>query len=204
MAKAKKLKEVIVELDPDKLERLEEIEELRKEKPAIEIVSATLRGGLFCSYVYNHNLGNEITNEAKIKSDLPVHADMKKAFAKLNAHLAVVCEEVEPSSIDDIDTIADDEDETIDRFTVQSVDIVGDMGNDGVVLSGYKRLKSGDTLQLKAPKIKFGSSYPFIGDLTIHVYDLIDEVGQYMKGKRAPEVQQDLFETEESFAEEAL
>lgn len=192
------------ELSQEKLDRLAEIEELRQEKPTIQIVSATLRDNMFASYVYNHNLGNDIANEVKTKSDLPVHEDFKTAMGKLNPHFAIICEEIDPAEIDDIDDGSSLPD-GVECLVVQSMKIVGKIGEDGVILSGYKLLKSGEHLQLEAPKIKFGSEkYPFVKDLIIHTYNLIDETIAYMGGKRAPQVQQDLFDEAETYAEEAV
>lgn len=196
-----------LELDEAKLNRLEEIQILRNSKPKMEIKSATLRDGLFCTYAYEQHLSNDISNKTKTTSDLPVHDDLKNAFGKLNVHMAIICEDLLPAEVDldSLEGVSESAKAIIDSFSATSIKMDGELGSDGVFISGTVKLSTGEILKLETPKINFSNSkYALLSDLTINVYDLIEEVNLYIGGKRAPEVQQDLFDESAAFAEEAL
>lgn len=180
---------------------------------SIIIREATLKDDMFCHYKYGKVVAKGITDDYVVKSRVPVHNDMKLAFRKFNNHLAVICEEVKASAIKDIDKLLerpevmhpDDYEKSLKgldaelyRFVVISVTSEGTGENEGVILSGKKKLSTGDWLMLTTPKITWESNYDFINELRIATDDLIHEVGEYMDGKRAPVVEQiDMFEPDE-------
>lgn len=199
-----------VTMTGDKLmDRLQEINESRQQKKPIEIRSATLRDGMFCNYSYDHTVAANTTNEATYKSHVPIHDDLRGVFRKLHAHLAVICEEITFQEVGDIDNLPYGDDHPLNlkiaAFTVSSFRLDGKEEKEGVVLIGQKKLSTGDSLKLEAPKIKWNSGYHFINELRVAVEDCIGEVEQYMNGKQAPPAQQELdFENENEYAEEAL
>lgn len=164
----------------------------------IRITSASLKA-LACNYKYEQEIQPGSTDELNCKSKLPYHIDLKKAFDKLDPHLAAICEEVTPDEIGDIDNLpeydSEDEDNNspltkkLHNFSVTAFNIEGDGDNIGVVLSGSKRLSTGDEVGLTTPKIKFeDTTYRFVNELRIQIDEVIDEVMEYKNGKRAPKV----------------
>ncbi|RFM30057.1 hypothetical protein [Deminuibacter soli] len=163
-------------------------------KSPIQIMSAALKDE-FCNYTYDHLVAPNTTNTVNIKSSVLVHDDLKKAFARLNVHLAVICEEIDPLDVLDIEDIAEYDSSMhneesmefkVSRFTVTSFKIDGTGENEGVTLAGHKRLKTGDYLKLDTPKTKWINDYPFINELRVVIDDLRAEVDKYMHGKAAP------------------
>lgn len=182
------------------------------QKKAIEVRSASLKD-IFCNYSYDHTISPNITNRMKCeKSEVPVHTDLVSAFKKLNPHLATICEEVDWTTISDIDSIEDYDDQQhegnslehkISAYGVSAFRLEGENEKEGVVLIGTRILSTGELLKLETPKKLWESDYAFINELRLAIYDVISEVEQYMGGKRAPDQQQSLFE-EPEFAEESL
>lgn len=190
--------------------RLKAIEENRQEKKPIDIRSATVKDGMFCHYSYDHTVAANTTNDISVKSSVPIHDDMRNAFHKLYAHLAVICEEITVQEIGDIDNLPFGDDHPLNikigAFTVSSFRLDGKEEKEGVILIGWKRLSTGDLLKLEAPKIKWSAGYHFINELRVAIHDCIAEVEEYMKGKQAPPAQKSLFDAEDegSYAEEDL
>lgn len=178
------------------------------EEKTIIIKSAALTDlGCFCNYSYEHTVAQNTTNTVNIKSGVLVHDDLKKAFKKLHPHLAVICEEIASVDIGDIDNIDDFDtalhalgslEDRVAHFTVSKFQISGSGENEGVILTGQKRLSTGEYVSLTSPKIKWIDGYAFIHDLRIHIEAAVEEVELYMQGKCAPK----LVQTEMVFGEE--
>jgi hypothetical protein len=183
-----------------------------KNKNAIDVRSARLRDQLFCDYKYLFEASGA-TNKASITSEVPVHEDLVTAYKKLNPHLAVICEEVSPNEIVDIDDIGEYDDKIheegslehkMSHFVVTGFRLEGEGEREGVVLIGEKRLSTGEWLKLETPKVGWSDDYACVNELRVSIGDVIAEVEEYKDGKRAPEVQQSLFDEEENYAEEGL
>jgi hypothetical protein len=192
----------------------------------VKIKKAKLVSDLFLYVEYE-----EKDKDGKLKSktedsEIPVHDDLKNAIQKLHKHLALLCEEVSikgrPKTIEEfdsealylkvdksVDDISDEEPEARQsKFTAKSFSIGGNGENEGVTISGMKKLKTGKVVNLNTPFTKWSDTeYPFIDDLSADIETCYYEVEQYLfHNKRAPEQQLSLFpETEEeSLVEEAL
>lgn len=205
MAKGKRNgAEVTVTIDQEKL--------TVDKRKVVTIKSATLAGG-FCNYSFDQEVAKDTTNTVNIKSGLLVHDDLRNAFKKLYPHLAVICEEVDKHKIDDIDTVEEFDhtahkegsiEHKLSHFTVSAFKISGTGENEGVSLTGEKRLSTGEHVGLVTPKITWDdSSYLFVNELRIAVGEVISEVELYMEGKCAPQLVQQEMEFEDSLAEES-
>lgn len=191
----------------------------------IEITGATLNGD-FCNYSYDLCKGKTQGDSVNRKGSNIFHEDLKKAFWKLNVHLALICEEIEAKKVDDIneleDIIFDDTKDAdgkliekeefkkgsiadqVTHFKVSSFTITGTGENESVVLAGTKTLSTGDHVGLKSPKTAWDGEYLFINELRAVVDDLKKEVEEYSNGKAAPKlVQQELPLNSELVEEEA-
>lgn len=182
--------------------RLRDIEE--EEFKPIQIKSGSLKD-IFCHYTYDHTIQQNTTNNVICKSHLPIHDDLKNAFGRFNAHLAVICEEIHPDEITDIDNLPtlnpdlpvndpsqDPMAVKISRYSVSSVRIVGNGENEGVILTGMKQLTTAALVGLETPVTKFSSEYAFVPELRIATSDLVSEIEQYMNGKQAPSRQTEM------------
>jgi hypothetical protein len=142
------------------------------------------------------------------KSEVPVHHDLVAAFRRLDAHLALICEEVDVALIGDINDI--DHAPTADRilkFEVTKFALDGTPESLTVILSGLKELSTGEAIKLETPKIAVDSSYPFAVELSSTIHDCIYEVEQYMQGLKQAEKTQLEIEFaggSDSFVEEDL
>lgn len=164
----------------------------KKAKP-IEVKSAELVDQMFCNYKYKHTVGPNTTNSVATKSEVPVHHDLVHRFRQLDAHLAVICEEVDPALIGDINDIDHDPtSDKISKFEVTKFTVDGPIESLTLVLSGLKELSTGDSIKLETPKINVDGSYPFAQELSSTLIDLISEVEQYMQGKQSENNQLEL------------
>lgn len=166
----------------------------------IKITGATIKDD-FCLYSYEITEGKcEGDKVTSRKGSNIVHEDMKLAFQKLHPHLASICEEVEVDPQSDISKIekfnADVHKEgslehKISHFTVHSFKITGGGDNEALILTGEKRLSTGDHIGLTTYKIKWDdTTYHFVADLRAAVNNVILEVEEYMNGKCAPKLAQ--------------
>ncbi|WP_346318211.1 hypothetical protein [Chitinophaga sp. YIM B06452] len=188
---------------------------MEREKKPIEVRSGALKG-IFCDYSYDHMVAQNTTNNVRISSHVPVHADLTAAFKRLHVHLAVICEEIHADDIPDIDNLpvlneawdADDSRQPplaakLAKYAVSSFKIVGNGENEGVVLTGGKLLSTTDEVGLTTPVTKYQSEYPFVNELRIAVDDLVSEIEAYMNGKQAPPRQTEMvFADEDEFDDE--
>ena len=170
------------------------------ESQEIQIKAASLKGD-FCHYTYEFETQYKsgLTSSDKInrQGSLIIHDDMRKCFTKLNAHLAVICEEISGDSISDIETIEvynpdihkeGSLEHKISHFYVSSFTTTGVGENESVILSGSKRLTTGDYVELKSPKTAWDGNYIFINELRVAIDDLKTEVELYMNGKSQPQL----------------
>lgn len=178
----------------------------RKQTSSIEIKSAELVDQMFCNYKYKHTVGPNTTNTVTTKSEVPVHHDLVAAFRRLDPHLAVICEEVDPAVIGDINDI--DHQTTADRiekFEVTKFTVDGPAESMTLVLAGLKELSTGESIKLETPKINIDGSYPFADELASTIQDCLSEVHEYMHGKQAESNQLEIeFAPHDSLVEEDL
>ncbi len=185
------------------LRRLELLEESKLAPKAIEIKGGALKDSMFCHYEYDHTVAANTTDNIKRKSQVPVHDDMINTFKDLNVHLALICEEIRPEEIIDIDKLpemkpdTDDQDQDplalkLSKFSVCAFKIVGNGENEGVVLTGQKVLSTLESVKLETPVVKWQSNYHFANELHVAVFNVVEEIEQYMEGKQAPPRQQEL------------
>jgi hypothetical protein len=167
----------------------------------VKIKKAKIKDELFLEGEYTETLPGHSKKDSKFSCTVPVHDDLKDAFAKLNKHLAILCDEVKTPKEKDFEA-AD-----FPGFTVRSFSIGGNDEHEGVTVSGFKEGKYG-TVNLNTPHTKWESEdYPFASQLSEDVEACIYEVDQYLfNEKRAPEKQLEMEfggeETEEAATEE--
>jgi hypothetical protein len=175
--------------------------------PKIEIRGATLKSA-FCNYIYELKTGVTSGDEIKRTGAAVVHNDLPAAFANLDVHLGMICEEIDISEID-FDNLPPRDEESIKKlkgkekelalliasFHVNQFKIEGTGENEGVILIGTKTLSTGDQLKLETPKVKWSDNYEPMNELMSALTTCKNEVEEYSNGKAAPKlVQTDMFE----------
>jgi len=192
------------EIDMDKMANRAENILSSDNDPEVAIKAATLKGD-FCNYKYEITSGKMKGDTLDRKGVNIVHNDLKKAFKKLHVHLALACEELDASSIKDVDNIPEwDADAVYPKnltalqevsrrvfhFSVSSFNIDGTGENEGIDIIGSKRLTTGEFVKLGSPKIPWDGEYHFINELRVIAADIQHEVSEYMNGKFAPKYEQ--------------
>lgn len=165
----------------------------------IEITGALRKGDLFCWYGFRQEIAKDQYNTVpSVRSDRPMHEDLRFAFDALTIHLPIILQELKPADVPDINAnitgmkLSDENQELLDLFKVIGIEV--DPDDKSVSLIGRKSLALG-ILPIKTPFVKFAGSYSFAMELNILVDRLIKEVQLYIEGKQAPNAkQQDLFE----------
>jgi len=163
----------------------------------VKIKKAKIKDSMFLEVEYTEQLPGHNKKDRKESSTVPVHEDMKHAFEQLHVHLAILCDEVKTPKRGDLEGISYPE------FSVGGFTIGGSGENEGVTISGSKEGKYG-TVNLNTPFTKYeASDYPFISELAACIESCVYEVEQYLfDGKRAPEVQMELFPEDDIVVQE--
>jgi len=154
-----------------------------------------------CTYSFSVRLENGDTDIITNECGRPFHNDLKVAFEKFDAHLAVILEQVPADQVADIDDsvgINKDVTDNLLRHKVNDVKFYGTMTDGSVVLSGIKILKTNDEVKLKTPKQALDDNeYDFVSELAAAAMDLVSEISQYHHGKQRPEQQLDMIKQDE-------
>lgn len=137
---------------------------------------------------------NVVINEYTLKGGNPIHEDLKHAVAKLDFHVAMICEQVDPKkAVKAGGEIFD----SVPGISCTGYSIGGDEADsEGVTLIGKRNLKSGKVLNLVAPFNMFDgelNDYKHISDLAADVQHCNDEAVLYLEGKCTPDAQLQLF-----------
>ena len=176
-----------VEFDAEVLEQVANA----LQHPTIRIKSGQIKDE-YCNYNYEHKVALGVVNKYAVKSQVKFHPDLKAAFDKFNAHLAVICEEVSPKEIRDIDTGEGTRQATTDKLKTFSVDAF-QLSGDAIILIGEKLLTTGESVKLETPEINLEGDYDFSDELYNATLDLFDEILAYHDGsKKAPDPQQEI------------
>ena len=176
-----------VEFDSEVLEQVANA----LQHPTIRIKSGQLKDE-YCNYSYEHKVALGVVNKYAVKSQVKFHPDLKAAFDKFNAHLAVICEEVSPKDIRDIDTSEGTMQATTDKLKTFKVDAF-QLSGDAIILIGEKLLTTGESVKLETPEINLEGDYDFSDELYNATLDLLDEILAYHAGtKKAPDPQQEI------------
>lgn len=137
---------------------------------------------------------NVVVNEISLKGGNAIHEDLKNALAKLDFHLAVICEQTEgkSKSVKKGGEIVD----SVPFIHVTGYSIGGDESDsEGVTLIGRRNLRSGKVLNLVAPFNMFDSElndYPHLSDLMFDVELASRETELYIGGKCTPPAQMEM------------
>ena len=172
----------------------------------VKITAGKIKGD-YCEYAYGERTekGSQSVNVA---SEAIVHDDMRKAFRQLVPHLAFICDYIPLSNslekaVDEISNLEEDDKlyEELTRFKVSAFKMVGSGDGTGVVIIGQRKLLNGSTISVATPAIKWEDDYEYINELRIAVDRCQSEIVLYSDGKKAPDVQAELFDDEEQFNE---
>lgn len=122
-------------------------EEAQSEK-TVDIRTAKLKD-VFCNYSYELLTGPTSGDAIGRNGASVIHDDLRNAFAKLNPHLAVICEQIPAEEFDEIDSIAKYDDEVhlarslehkVNHYSVSGFILDGTGEKESIVLLGEKRL----------------------------------------------------------------
>lgn len=159
----------------------------------VEILKAELKDD-FCFYTYRYKGGIHAGfKQSVIEAPGIVSDELRKAFEKMNVHLAVIDDVFKHAGviIDDIDQHHNDE--LAQLYIVSTMDIRGGDENESVILSGIKILSDSSRMKLTAPKkaIDDLSSYKWHNELAAAVAEARHEVKLYHYGNFTPVEQEE-------------
>ncbi len=134
-----------------------------------------------------------------VKSQFPVHNDLKKAFRNLVPHLLLI-NELKSDKLKDLK-----KQELLD-YDVHILHIKSKDSGDGIILSGTKRLSNHKVISLNTPyTLLDDEDYQYNTELSADITLVINEAKEYLKGK-FDDSQKDMFkqDPEEEETEEVL
>ena len=130
---------------------------------------------------------NNATVEVTEKLPYIVHPDLITTFIKLRKHMSKLCDLREGDVLNE-DNFESFNAEDLSNLFVSSFTISGDDENEGVVITGGKKLASGKVINLNTPFTRFTDevdTYLFEDDLYVDIQACIYEIEEYLKGKFA-------------------
>ena len=154
---------------------------------------------LFCHYTYREEISEGIFNTGSIKSELPIHDDLRNAFQALKPHFPFLLEYMKVNDELEIREAAEtipptnflNLPEDLDLYFIES--LFYDHEDDSIIIKGKRVLAIG-VIPFETPSIGLTGYYVFKKALRVHVNLLLSEIEAYHGGKRAPiMVQGDLF-----------
>ena len=153
-----------------------------------EIKEATIKDD-FCNYTFEVASGVGLGDTHNVKGKGIIKPEMRKAFAQLNVHLAMVDDIFKHSGIDfaDINTMHNDPLATL--YSVTGFKIKGGIENESIVLIGNKYVSSAaGRIELESPKIliESTSSYKWYNELKAAADAVRLEVEKYKNGNYIP------------------
>lgn len=186
------------------------------------IKKASIKDGMFLNVEYSESM-NDGFNKVKKDCTAPIHDDLRRAFVKLNIHLALLCHQaiennkkaakafsVKINDDEEEVVINPDEEFRLDDYNLEvarsiscvGFSIGGDGGHEGVTLIGSRTLANGKVLNLVSPFQKWSDdnyNYAHSFELSEIIEECKGEVAAYLfEGKHAPDKQMTLaFEEEE-------
>lgn len=150
----------------------------------VKILKAKIKDELFLEGKISEELPGHSKKTSTFECTVPVHDDLKAAFAKLTAHLAVICSQLKVKRSESLLEL------DVQKFEVRGFTISGHDENEGVTINGCMEGTYG-IVNLNSPLTKWDDAdYPFVSELAEDVQAAVYEVEQYLfEGKRAPERQ---------------
>ena len=108
-----------------------------------------------------------------------VHEDFRTKLDKLKGHLIRICEQ------DDSEDYQNIPEEILEKFKVHGFTISGVDENEAVILTGMRRLKTGQWMNLVTPNVSFENpdGYDQVGELYHDISEVKAEAGEYLNGK---------------------
>jgi hypothetical protein len=131
----------------------------------------------------------ELSGECPYKGRNIAHQDLIDAFRLLHPHFAILCDlkEVNNMTLHELENNLN----KIDNIGVRSFSIGGSGDNEGVTLSGFKKIGN-KMINLNTPFTKFDDEndpYTNMVELQHVINVIIEEVELYLDGKVAPDAQ---------------
>lgn len=172
----------------------------------IVIQRATL-SGIFLNYDFEQK-DFESNNLMKVKSDLPVHEDLRNAFRRFIPHFVAICEQEHDKKLiekavknPDAYVLSKEEapDDSFFKYTVHTVVHNSKKGQNCVTISGCRLVgEFGDEISFTSPEIDLeDNEYTYTTELAQLVEEWKIQVKAYMEGKHAPKAQLEMFSEEE-------
>ena len=154
-----------------------------------KITKATIKNDLFLYSEWSEVLTGHKENSHKLESGTPVHDDLKAAFAELDKHLAILCDQSKtPKTAIDLETAS------AGKITARGFTISGKGDSTGYILNGVLAGEYGVTSLVTPLQKMHTSEYKFMPQLTQAIQVCCNEVNEYLfNGKAAPEQQLDMF-----------
>ena len=137
----------------------------------------------FCNYTYEITEGVGLGDTHSVKGKGIIMDDLKNAFAKLNAHLALVDEadKRKAKNFEEAEAAG-----YVESYDVSAITIKGGEGSESISLSGTKYVHGvGGRIDMKTPQIYVGegATYKWYNELQSAAYKVCREVIEYANGK---------------------
>lgn len=157
---------------------------MSKTKRSFEIRDAVINDD-FCNYTYKIIEGIGVGFAHSVKGVGIIKDSLRKAFSKLNIHLAVIDDAFKYSGIEIEDIDKHHGDELTQNFYVTGFKIKGGEEDQSVILIGTKYVSTASgRMEIDSPKIALDklSSYKWYNELKTAIEKCRNEVARYHEG----------------------
>jgi hypothetical protein len=125
------------------------------EKPRYEVENVRVKNGQLTVDFKEHFAEANYSNNVTKASEQYIHSDLKYALNLLKPHVAAICEMREADRINVDEPSEDDLINTLEKIIITGYSISGKNESAGAAITAQRLLKTGHTLNIKTPCIKF-------------------------------------------------
>lgn len=177
----------------------------------IEITKAEIIRDIFLKWEYEETQ-NGISTKYSANSTAAIHEDLHEAIQGLAPHFVLLTEMKKKPDVAKIIDLKQFPEELIKKFKVKSITIEDRKGDIYYTIAGTKYLKNGKSVNFSTPPTNKSAgdddAYEFFEQLEQQVYQIQEEVFEYMQGKCAisnqTEMDFDGFEPEGDFVPDRM
>jgi hypothetical protein len=129
--------------------------EFTNEKPRYEVEKVRVKNGQLTVDFKEHFAEANYSNNVTKASEQYIHPDLQYALRLLKPHVVAICEMPEADLINVDEPSEDDLSSTLEKIIITGYSISGKDESAGAVITAKRLLKTGHTLNITTPGIKF-------------------------------------------------
>lgn len=187
-------------------------------KKEVKILMVNINGDQTACITYEEIITDDeldpVINNHTIDGGNRIHNDLARAMRQLDCHVGLICEQIQPmkgkgggqTQVEENGMLITlptrlnpDDAQILATIRTTGFNIIGDGEKEAVVITATRKLKSGSTLRITSPSIRYEGgkeTYKFTQVLAEDVELICREAEEYLNGKCAPNPQLEIFDNQ--------